>query len=63
MTLSDSTSANWFMLCEIYVQFLAHITLGTRGFTRVRREFSVSAFDSRSATQPFLVSSRNAPPH
>ena len=28
---------------EIYLQFLAHISLGTSGFPRVRREFSVSA--------------------
>ena len=31
------------MSCEIYLQFLAHISLGTSGFPRVRREFSVSA--------------------
>ena len=31
------------MSCEIYLQFLAHISLGTSGFPRVRREFSLSA--------------------
>ena len=36
------STANRVMSCEIYLQFLAHISLGTSGFPRVRREFSVS---------------------